>query len=140
MSAGVFRRTSLRSTKQRTSTHAPEFASFSALPAHRLVASDSHSDVSHRIGPIETSRGGPARSHRWPGGAGMTAPGQRCVRLSAGERRVRSAEGERRVCLSAGERRVRSAEGERRVCLSGGHGEIVLIRRLPLGGLPLNGA
>ena len=88
MSAGAFRRTSSRSTRPRTSTHAPEFASSSAFSRDlRPEASDSLAVVSGRTAP------GP------PGPAGRDAP-------------PAPAGGRRRVCLSGDGRPVAwDAEG-----------------------------
>jgi hypothetical protein len=74
MSAAAFRRTSSRSTKPRTSTHAPEFASSSAFSrVLRPVASDSKAVALQR-----TARAcGPGRSPRTvgPGPGGDPAEG-----------------------------------------------------------------
>src|ERR1700685_1404230 len=74
MSAAVFRRTSSRRMKPRTSTYGylgtclgtgvREF--LSGRRAHRLLASDSHSTVAHRTGPgtpgFSSGPGGPDRT------------------------------------------------------------------------------
>jgi len=96
MSGAAFRRTSSRSTKPRTSAHAPEFAGSLAFSrVHRPVASDLKGGLVRKNRAVALPRTAagprarPVRTHRWPG------PGGHHRRRASGALLPRS------LCLSA---------------------------------------
>ena len=93
MSAAVFRRTSWPSTKPRTSTHAPAFATSLARAGFiALWRATPLAAVSHRIGPYsrESARDGAGQIAPLAQRAAMTTLGPTVRFLSRSARRVRA--------------------------------------------------